>query len=109
MNLNKIFTNPNRWMKNGRAKYRDGSSVPFCIKYGEKIKEPWSFSLYGAVSFFSDQETDLRSKTMGLLSKAISIYSGRDMFVAEFNDSPDTSFDDITAVIRIYNKLKDDR
>jgi len=105
MNLIKIFTNQNRWIKNGMAKYRDGTNVPYTHPYGMKIKEPWFFSLQGAVSFYTDPETDSRNKVMNKLSKAISLYTGRPMFVAQFNDNPDTSFEDLVNVLKIYNKL----
>lgn len=106
MNLIRIFTNSNRWIKNGRARYKDGTDVPFTSRYGEKLKEPWFFSLHGAVSFYTTQETDSRDKVMHRLSKAIAQYTGKSMYVAEFNDSMDTSFDDLMAVLRIYNKLQ---
>jgi hypothetical protein len=106
MNLIKIFTNQNRWLKNARAKYKDGSDVPFSYLYGDKPKEPWSFSLHGAVSYYTEPESDARNKTMKKLSKAIERHTGRNMFVAEFNDSPDTSFEDLMTVLKIYNKIQ---
>lgn len=106
MNLTRIFTNPNRWIKNARARYKDGSPVPYSSKYGETVKEPWSFSLYGAVSFYTKQETDSRDKVIQRLSKAIERYTGKSMFVAEFNDSLDTSFEDLLNVIKIYNQIR---
>jgi len=105
MNLLRIFTNQNRWIKNARARYKDGSLVPFTIKYGEKEKEPWSFSLYGAVSFYASAESETRDRIMAKLSQAIEIYTGKSMYVAEFNDSMDTSFEDLIAVLKIYNKI----
>jgi hypothetical protein len=104
MNLIKIFNNSNRWLKGARAKYKDGSDVPFTYPYGDKPKEPWAFSLQGAVTYYSEAESDSRNKVMSKLSNAIEKYKGRRMFVAEFNDSPDTSFDDLINVLKIYGK-----
>lgn len=106
MNLLRLFTNENRWLKNGMAKYKDGSSVPFTYLYNSNIKEPWSFSLQGAVSFYTEPESDSRNKIMAKLSKAIASYTGKQRFVAEFNNDPDTSFQDLISVLKIYNKLQ---
>ena len=43
MNLNKIFTNKNRWMQNGRALNKDGSKFSFVRKWKEDVKEPICF------------------------------------------------------------------
>jgi hypothetical protein len=106
MNLNKIFTNKNRWMQNGRALNKDGSNFSFVRKWKEDVKEPICFSLYGAVTYFTEPESQSRSKIISKLSKAIEMYTGKNLFVAEFNDSPDTSFEDIQNVIKIYSRLQ---
>jgi hypothetical protein len=106
MNLIKIFNNPNRWIKNGFAKYKDGTPVPFCYPYGDKPKEPWAMSLYGAIAYYTEPDSDTRNKVMSRLSQAIERYTGKNMFVAEFNDLPDTSFEDLTKVLQIYSKLQ---
>jgi hypothetical protein len=106
MNLSKIFTNKNRWHQNGRAINKDGTNFSFTKKWKEDVKEPMSFSLHGAVTYYSEAESQSRSKIMSRLSKAIEIYTGKNLFVAEFNDSPDTSFEDIQNVIKIYNRLQ---
>jgi hypothetical protein len=106
MNLNKIFTNKNKWLQNGRALNKDGSNFSFTRKWKEDVKEPICFSLHGAITYFSEPESQSRSKIMSKLSKAIGLYTGKNFFVAQFNDSPDTSFEDILNVIKIYNKLQ---
>lgn len=105
MNLLKIFNNPNRWIKHAYAKYKDGTNVPFSYPYGDKPKEPYSLSLYGAVAYYTEPDSDSRSKIMNRLSQAIERYTGKSMFVAEFNDKPDTSFEDLLQVLKIYSKL----
>jgi hypothetical protein len=81
MNLNKIFTNKNKWLQNGRALNKDGSNFSFTRKWKEDVKEPICFSLHGAVTYFSEPESQSRSKIMSKLSKAIGLYTGKNFFV----------------------------
>ena len=39
MNLNKIFTNKNKWLQNGRALNKDGSNFSFTRKWKEDVKK----------------------------------------------------------------------
>lgn len=106
MNLTKLFVNPNRWIKNGYAQYKDGTRYSFTRPYNEKHAEPYKFSLYGAMCYFTDADSGARQKVAARLSKAIERYTGKNMFIAEFNDNPDTTFEDLSQVIKIYNTIK---
>jgi len=106
MNLIKIFVNPNRWLKDGFAQDKNGKSHSFTNLWRDNPPEPYKFSLQGAVAYFTEPESDSRRKVMARLSKAIEKHTGKNMYVAEFNNSPDTSFEDLTKVIQIYNNIR---
>lgn len=106
MNLTKIFVNQNRWLKDGFAENKDGTKYSFTRLWKDNPPEPYKFSLHGAVAYFTEPESGSRQKAMERLSQAIERYTGKNMYVAEFNNSPDTSFEDLTNVIKIYNSLR---
>lgn len=106
MNLTKLFINSNRWIKNGYAEYKDGSKYSYTRPYNEKTPEPYKFSLYGAVCYFTEPDSGARQKVAARLSKAIERYTGKSLYIAEFNDNPATTFEDLSNVIKIYNNIK---
>lgn len=106
MNLTKIFVNKNRWLKDGFAENKDGTPFSFTRKWKENSPEPYRFSLHGAVAYFTEPDSGARQKVMDRLSKAIERYTGKSMYVAEFNNSVSTSFEDLTQVIKIYNSIR---
>src|SRR5688500_4651227 len=103
MNLTKIFLTPQRWIKGTSAINKDGSPVSFTQKWGENPKEPYAFSLQGAVAWHSEPD-QTRIQIMDRLSSAISAYTGRTHYVAQWNDLPETTFEDLMNVLKIYNK-----
>ena len=106
MNLIKIFVNPNRWLREGFATMKDGTPYQYTRQWKETSPEPQAFSLQGAVAYFTEPDSSARQKVMSRLSKAIERHTGKNMYVAEFNNSPSTTFEDLTSVINIYNKIR---
>lgn len=106
MNLTKIFVNSNRWLKNGFAEYKDGRKFQYTGPWKDNPPEPYKFSLQGAIAYFTEQDSGARQKVTARLSKAIERYTGKNLYIAEFNDSPDTSFEDLSQVIKIYNTIR---
>lgn len=106
MNLIKIFVNPNRWLRGGFARMKDGTPYEYTRQWKDNTQEPQAFSLHGAVAYYTEPESGARQKVMARLSKAIEKHTGKSMYVAEFNDSPSTTFEDLTAVIKIYNTIR---
>lgn len=106
MNLTKIFVNQNRWLKDGFAQYKNGAEYKFTHAWKDNPPEPYKFSLHGAIAYFTEPESGARQKVVERLSRAIERYTGKRMRVAEFNNSPDTSFEDLTNVIKIYSTIR---
>jgi hypothetical protein len=106
MNLNKIFVNSNRWIKDGFARMKDGSAYQYTRQYKDTGPEPYYFSLQGAVCYYTDPDSSARQKVMARLGKAIERHTGKRMYVSEFNNSPDVSFDDLSQVIKIYSTIR---
>lgn len=111
MKLSKIFTNEKRWTKDALARDKDGNSLN--LDYinrdnAKQVKELNSFSLHGALTWYISYEKNReeRDRVRTKLRKAIREYTGKDMNIREFNDSPSTKFEDIKAVLRISERIK---
>lgn len=105
MNLLRIFVNQNRWIKNGFARHKDGTPVEFEFPAGSNPKDPWFFSLHGAVAWYTEPG-QIRQRLMDRLREAVAVHTGRNMYVAEFNNHPDTKFEDIIEVVKIASKVR---
>lgn len=115
MNLHKVFASKSRWTQGCNAVSSEGSVVPFTVNtiidQNKMLAKIAAFSLQGAVSWFFPYERDAerRARVMDGLRRAIKQYTGKNLYVSEFNDDPSTTYDDIKAVLKIYDKLKNRR
>lgn len=110
MNITRIIYAPHRWTKNTAARDKNGNPYPTIFPYPSEIdhnKNIASYSLQGVLTFYCPDNT--REQYVRKLSKAIEIYTGKKKYIAEFNDSPSTTYEDIMAVCRIMNKLNDNQ
>ncbi len=106
MNLSQIFVNERKWTQNAPARDKNGKLITFTAPWDHNTDKNYlriidSWSLYGAVAFFNGAESEVARR----LKKAIERYTGKNLYIAEFNDSIDTSFEDVKKVIKIFNQL----
>lgn len=107
MKLSKFFHNESKWTKGCLGRDKEGRAInSFNIIHrdGREIdlgKDAVSFSLYGAVArlYSGDGQSDVILK----LGDAARAYTGRKVWLAEFNDSSETTFADIQAVLELAN------
>lgn len=79
------------------AKYDKQGKIFYEEKHLDELAK--SFSLHGAVIKCYSQ--DHRASVLGKLSKAIEQYTGKKKYIAQFNNEPTTSYEDVKAVIQI--------
>jgi len=111
MRLSNFFKTASSWSKDHDAINMDGNPVPLSamprdyFNNGVRLR---ALSLQGAVAYFFsyEREPESRIRIMDKLRKAISIHTGRNMYIAQFNSSIDTTFDDLKKVIAIAEKIK---
>lgn len=103
--MQKVFRLKEHWTQKADCRDKDGRAVNINYLSEDNIKHIKCFSLQGAVSYYFSYEKDSvrRYKVMGALKKAIQKYTGKDTPVAQFNDDPNTKFEDIKHVIKIAN------
>lgn len=109
MRLSSFFKTSSCWIKNDLAIDTNGETIdmmaynPILMK-DRKIK---AMSLHGAIGYFFNYENDFerRNRTINTYKKAIEIYTGKNYYIAEFNNRPETSFEDIVKVIKIAEKI----
>lgn len=105
MNIARILYASHRWTKNTAARDKNGNPYPTTVVYNQNAdhnKNIASYSLYGVLVFYADGTREQYAKK---LSQAIEKYTGKKMYIAEFNDSPSTTYEDILAVCKIMAKL----
>lgn len=110
MRLSNFFKSSSTWSKTADAVDTDGNIVPlsaFPSRYFEEGVKLKSLSLQGAVAYFFsyEREPESRMRILDKLKKAIEIHTGKNMYVAQFNNHHDTTFDDVKKVISIAEKL----
>ena len=103
--MQKVFRTKNQWTQKADCRDKDGRAININFLDESNVKHIKSFSLYGAVSYYFSFEKDhlRRYKTMSALRNAIRDYTGKDLGVAEFNNLPTTTFEDIKKVIKKAN------
>lgn len=112
MKISSLLHREDRWAKNCIAKDKSGKVLPdintFYLQridkkgniYYQEFRNDdfaYSYSLQGAVIKLYD--LDERENVMHKLSMAIEKYTGKNYYVAQFNNLPDTTFEDIKKVI----------
>lgn len=109
MRLASFFSYPSIWTKGAAARDKKGNPYnlnEFRKKDFDDGNRLESFSLYGAIAFLysHEKEPESREKNLQKLKAAIRKYSGKNYSVAEFNDHPETTFEDIKNVLKIANE-----
>jgi hypothetical protein len=114
MKISSLLHNESRWTQNCIARDKEGKSLKDIntfylqrvdkkgnIYYQEFRNEDlaYSYSLQGSVIRCYD--IDERENVMHKLSAAIEQYTGKNYYVAQFNDLSDTTFEDIKKVLKI--------
>ena len=108
MKISQLFYRENKWMKGGLAKTKNGSiinnlNIRNCAGGVEinPARECVAYSLYGAIAHLYTNEglSDVSMK----LSDAVKRYTGKAVYVAQFNDDPSTTFSDIKKVLSLAN------
>lgn len=103
-----FFKSKNYWVQNAFAVDKDGNPINLNINTEHEETRIYAMSLHGAIAYlFSfEREGDRRIQVMNRISKAIAIYKKKNMYIAEFNNSEQTSFEDIQAVLKIANEIR---
>jgi hypothetical protein len=101
-----FFKNKNYWLKNGFAADANGHLLDLNMFTNDM--KVYKLSLHGAIAYLFpyEKEPEKRSFVLNKLSKAISIYTKKSMFVAQFNDAKETSFEDVINVLKIADSIK---
>lgn len=114
MKITSVLTKENKWTKNCLARDKDGKPMTsldtfFLAKFDKdgniyyqefhQDELAASFSLQGAV--IHCYPIDDHEHVMNKLSQAISSYSKKKLYVAQFNDHPDTTYEDVISVARM--------
>lgn len=110
MTIGQVISKKSQWTQGTDARDKNGNPInvrSFDFFNPPRLKDIASFSLQGAVSFLysSDRFMDKRLDVMRKLRKAIRQYTGKDLYVAAFNDSHTTTFEDVQAVLKIFKKI----
>ena len=108
MKIASLLYREDKWCKNCLATTKNGKKL-FNLnvhhfedgKTLDPSKECNAYSLYGAITHLYNGTS--QSEIFSKLSKAIREYKGIPMRVAEFNDSPETTYEDIQKVIKLAN------
>jgi hypothetical protein len=103
-NLLKFFKFASAWSKKYDALDKDGRPIDLNC-FSSSDDRVYSLSLQGAIAYFFSYEKspDKRNIEMQKLSKAIEKYTGKKMYVAEFNKREETTHEDILNVLKIAN------
>jgi hypothetical protein len=105
--ISNLIFKPEKWAQNCLGRTKEGRPIQsFNVVHrdGHELdlsKDAESFSLYGAVIklYGGEGQADVFFK----LSEAVKKYTKQKMYVAQFNDSPTTTYEDIKAVLEIAN------
>lgn len=106
MKISNLLYKEDKWTKNALARNKDGKpieSLNICHFANGVSKDPskdaYSFSLYGAAAHLYSGEglQDVLIK----LGNAARLHSGKRVWLAEFNDSTSTTFEDIKKVLAL--------
>ena len=108
MKINGLLTHEDRWTQNCIARDKQGNALKdINTFYSQRVDKKgnifyqefrnedsaYSFSLQGAV--IKCYEPDSRDQVMDKLRDAITRHTRKAYWVAQFNDLPDTTFDDV--------------
>lgn len=109
MTLNDWFKHSGRWCQEHYAVLHNGTpvSINYIGKSEEtKIKKVAKFSLHGALAYFYsyDERMEERYKIYDRLKKAIFQHTGKNYYIAQFNNDPATTFEDIKQVLKLIKK-----
>lgn len=103
--LIQFFRIKSYWVQNVMAVDSDGNVINL-NEFTPEIKVH-ACSLQGAVAYLYsyEKESERRQKILEKLSKAIRKYTGKSYFVAEYNNLPTTTFEDIQKVLKIAEQI----
>lgn len=114
MKISELLNTENKWTKGCLGRDKDGNPLQnfdtmFSSKFDNKgniyyeeknnADEAKSFSLYGAI--IKSQGIDSRETTLDKLRKAILKHTGKNSYIAVFNDCEETKYSDVKEVLRI--------
>lgn len=106
MKISKLIYSEKKWTKNCLGETVDGKKIHSFDKYishDGKVFDPSErvskFSLYGAIVRLYDP--DSRDTVLEKLRSAIKAYTGKNYYIAEFNNATDTKYFDIKKVLEI--------
>jgi hypothetical protein len=104
-----FFKSPIYWRKNCMAVDKNGVELNLnCFTQDSQV---YAMSLQGAIAYlFSfEKEPEKRYSVMNKISKAIVVYTKKNLFIAEFNNRPETTFQDIVNVLKIADSKNIDK
>jgi hypothetical protein len=107
MRLSSFFKTSSKWTQNAMARNIHGKPINLNEYHPDITKDRDSrveqLSLQGALAFFFSQEREPERREQELMKfrRAIAKYTGQNLYVAEFNNREETTFEDIKAVIKI--------
>lgn len=106
MRFEKIFNREAAWTQDAQARDLHGNAINLDWvdrNNTKEVKKIYSWSLYGALTWYFpyDSSPHKREAQRIKLRKAIERYTGKNMSISEFNNSPSTTFADIRKVITL--------
>jgi hypothetical protein len=107
MKISRLLLNESKWTKGCLGRDKNGNPInSFNILHcdGKEVdlgKDAVSFSLYGAVVRL--YQGDGQAEVFLKLGEAVRRYSGRKIWLAQWNDEQETTFADIQAVLELAN------
>jgi len=107
MKLSKLLYSDKKWAQHCLGRTKDGipvNSLDVIHRDGREFdpsRDLEAFSLYGAIIHLYGG--DGQSEVFAKLGDAIRKYSGRKVYLAQWNDEATTTFSDVKAVLEIAN------
>lgn len=106
MKISKLLYREDKWAKNCMAVKKDGTKI-YNLNvvhfpngtYIDPSKDCVAYSLYGAISHLYSNEGQQEVATK--LGDAVRQYTKSKIWLAEFNNKPETTFEDIKNVLKI--------
>ncbi len=109
MRLKNFFKSPSSWIKGFLATDMNDDPINLNLysEFEMKDRRIKAMSLHGAIGYFYsyEREPEQRNKIMAKIRKAIEIHTGKNLYIAQFNNLDTTTFEDITKVLNIADKI----
>lgn len=107
MKISRLLYNEAKWTKGCLGRTKEGKAVnnfDIIHKDGHELdptRNVESYSLYGAIAklYNGEGQSDIAFKLGDVIRK----YKGQRIYLAQFNDDPTTTYEDIMEILKIAN------